>query len=136
MKDDKSFFDTNTIIYLLSEDHDKADIIERLCLDGGLISVQVLNECTNVMLRKLKMPWGDIEIFLNTAKSIFTVVPIRIEEHEQAVQLCQKYQFSFYDSLIVAAALNSDCARLYSEDMQDGLLVDNTMVISNPFSRP
>jgi predicted nucleic acid-binding protein len=58
---------------------------------------------------------------------------LTIETHTQGLKLAELYQFSVYDSMIVAAALLADCHILYSEDMQHGLLVEGSLRIQNPF---
>ncbi len=57
----------------------------------------------------------------------------RVATISDAVRLADRYGYSFYDSLIVAAALESGCSILYSEDMQSGQLIDGTLTIRSPF---
>lgn len=61
------------------------------------------------------------------------VVPIQAETTLSAVTIMERYQFSFYDSLIIATALAANCTTLYSEDMQHSQLIDNQLLILNPF---
>ena len=129
----KAFFDTNILIYLLSTDSAKADQAERLLQHGGVISVQVLNELTNVIRRKIDMTWQETDTFLQTIKALFVIEPLTVETHEQGLELLQHYKLSVYDAMIVAAALQSDCDVLYSEDMQHGLHVESRLLITNPF---
>lgn len=70
---------------------------------------------------------------LHFLMSCCTVVTISDILQIKAIDLHFRYQFSFYDSLIVAAALEADCTVLYSEDMQHGFVVDNSLQIINPF---
>lgn len=130
---DKPFFDTNILLYLLSSDS-RADQAETLIADGGVISVQVLNEFASVASRKLKMDWSEIQDILTTIKTICRVVPITLEIHESGIAIAEKYKLSFYDSLILAAASHSECRIVYSEDMQDGQRIKN-ITIQNPFKR-
>lgn len=127
-----SFLDSNIILYLLSADVVKADKAEAIVVGGGVISVQVLNEVTSVCRRKLKMPWGDIEAVLAAVKSACKVVPLTIVTHETAVKIAQRYDISFYDANICAAAILSGAKILVSEDMQDGMSIDG-LIIQNPF---
>lgn len=133
MNVDKPFFDTNILLYLLSSDA-RADQAEKLIADGGVISVQVLNEFASVASRKLKMDWSEIQDILTTIKTICRVVPITLEIHESGIAIAEKYKLSFYDSLILAAASHSECRIVYSEDMQDGQRIKN-ITIQNPFKR-
>ena len=127
------FFDTNVLIYLLSADAAKADLIEEKLAEGATISVQVLNEFTSVALRKLGMSVTEIREALEPITAICHVVPLTIEIHQRGLQVADRYRFSFYDALIVAAALESSCTMLYTEDLQDGQVIDDTLTIKNPF---
>ncbi|MFA6061859.1 MAG: PIN domain-containing protein [Gallionella sp.] len=127
-----SFFDSNVILYLLSADVIKADKAEAIVAGGGVISVQVLNEVTSVCRRKLKMPWSEIETLLAAVKSACKVVPLTIATHETAVKISQRYDISFYDANICAAAILSGVKILISEDMQHGLNIEG-LIIQNPF---
>ena len=128
----KPFIDSNIILYLLSSDILKADKAEAILEAGGVISVQVLNEVVSVCQRKLKMHWDEIDAVLQAVKASVQVVPLTEATHELAVQLSKRYQLSFYDAHICAATLIAGSTVLLSEDMQDGMLVDN-LVVKNPF---
>lgn len=130
---DRLFVDTNVVLYLLSQDSKKADQAEAVLSKGTMISVQVLNEVTQVLRRKIKLSWPEVHNFLSLIKSLCTVQVLTIETHTQGLKLAERYQFSVYDSMIVAAALLADCHILYSEDMQHGLLVEGSLRIQNPF---
>lgn len=127
------FFDTNVLIYLLSADAAKADLIEEKLAEGATVSVQVLNEFASVALRKLGMKVAEIREALDPITTICHVVPLTIEIHQRGLQVAERYRFSFYDALIVAAALESSCTMLYTEDLQDGQVIDDTLAIRNPF---
>ena len=129
----KAFIDTNILLYLLSADADKADRAEFIVRNGGLISVQVLNEMANVARRKLAMPWREINDVLALLRSLCPVEPLTIETHDRGRRVAERYRLGVYDSMIVAAALLAGCETLHSEDMQDGLLIDNQLRIRNPF---
>ena len=128
----KPFIDSNIILYLLSSDSAKADKAEAIIEVGGIISVQVLNEIVSVCQRKLKMEWNEIDAVLKAVKTCVEVVPLTEATHELAVQICKRYQLSFYDAHICAAALVAGSKILLTEDMQDGMLVDG-LLIKNPF---
>ena len=99
-----------------------------------MISIQVLNEFVNVSRRKLRREWPEIEEALSVLRTILDPpIPLTIEIHEAAVGLARNSGFSFYDSLIIAAAIRAGCRILYSEDMQDGQTVDG-MTLRNPFA--
>jgi predicted nucleic acid-binding protein len=127
------FYDTNIVLYLLSEDTKKADRAEEILALGGKISVQVLNEFTAVARRKLKMDWAEIQEILLQVRAVCPVVSLTMQTHGRAMQLVQRYHLSIYDATIVAAALLAGCSTLYSEDMQDGQVIEQVLMIRNLF---
>ena len=131
---DAVFFDTNVLLYLLSADTEKADIAEQLLAQGGSTSVQALNEFTNVSLRKLRMPLADVREVLAVVRRCLKVVPVTQEVHALGLDLLERYRFSVYDSMIVAAALISECTVLWTQDLQSGLKVDRRLELRNPFA--
>jgi predicted nucleic acid-binding protein len=128
-----SFFDTNVLLYIASGDPAKADRAEKLIGDGGIISVQVLNEITNVARRKMGMSWTQTREFLSALRGLLPVEPMTIDIHETGLGLAERYRLSTYDAMIAASALHADCDTLWSEDMQDGTLLDDRLRIVNPF---
>ncbi|MBV8167423.1 MAG: PIN domain-containing protein [Alphaproteobacteria bacterium] len=129
-----SFFDTNVLVYLASGDDEKADRAEEVVAAGGAISVQVLNELANVARRKMQMSWADTHALLSTLRSLLTVHPLTIETHETGLGLAERYGLSTYDAMIAAAALHAGCDTLWSEDMQDGMTIEDALSITNPFA--
>ncbi|MFP4195017.1 MAG: PIN domain-containing protein [Desulfobacterales bacterium] len=133
MPDVKAFIDTNILLYLLSEDIEKADRAEEIVRAGGRISVQVLNEFANVARRKLSMSWEETNESLKLLRLVCPTDPLTLETHERGLLVAERYRLSIYASMIIAAALIGNCEILYSEDMQDGLLIDHQLRILNPF---
>jgi predicted nucleic acid-binding protein len=125
----EAFFDTNILIYFATTKDVKSDISERVMRGGGVVSVQVLNEFVNVTRRKHRMPWPDVSKGLNGIRAICSVVSLTLETHELGLTLCERYQLSIYDAMILAAAKLAGCTTLYSEDMHDGLVVDGLRVV-------
>jgi predicted nucleic acid-binding protein len=128
-----TFFDTNVLLYLLSDDMVKAARAETLLVDGGVISVQVLNEFASVVIRKQVLTFDELKEVLSTLRAACSVKPLDIETHELGLNIAERYLYSFYDSLIIAAALRSGCPVLYTEDMHDGHRIEQ-LVIRNPFA--
>ncbi len=131
----RRFFDTNVLLYLLSADAAKADRVEEALVAGGTISVQVLNEFTSVALRKLGMKVSQVREALEPITEICEVMPLTTQIHQRGLQVAERYRFSFYDALIVAAALESGSTTLYSEDLQDGQVIDRVLAVKNPFGK-
>jgi predicted nucleic acid-binding protein len=133
MSDADPFFDTSVLLYLLSGDSAKADRVETLLSTRGVVSVQVLNEFAVVALRKLKMPLNEIREILDTIRAVCAVEPITIETHDRGLAVLERYRFSLYDSMLVAAALIAGAKIIYSEDLQHGQVIDNQLRVTNPF---
>jgi predicted nucleic acid-binding protein len=128
----KVFFDTNVLLYLLSDDAAKANCAEELIASGGVISVQVLNEFAAVAVRKLALNFGEIREILSTVRAVCTVRPVDIETHELGLELAEQHHFSIYDAIIVAAALRAGCTVLYAEDLHHHQTIRD-LTIRNPF---
>jgi predicted nucleic acid-binding protein len=130
----KVFFDTNVLIYALASEDARSETAENLLAAGGVISVQVLNEFVAVARRKLQMSWPDISEALAAIRILCpSPIALTIETHEAALRIAQKYGYRIYDALVAAAALQANCDTLYSEDLQDGQVVDDQLTIRNPF---
>ena len=129
----RAFLDTNILVYAFVEDP-RAAVAEALLAQKCETSVQALNEFANVARRKLRMTWGEVEEALALLRTVCgTIHPIELKTHTDALRLAQCYGLSIYDALIVAAALGAGCDTLYSEDMQDGLVVEAQVTLRNPF---
>lgn len=131
----RDFIDSNVVLYLLSSDPRKADDAEGLLRAGPFISVQVLNEVTQVCVRKLGMGWDEIARFVHLVRSFCRVVPLTVEIHERARGLAERHRLSVYDACIAAAAMTAGCQTLYSEDMNHGQILGDGLTIRNPFVR-
>ena len=130
----KAFFDSNVLIYAMVSGDSRRERAQQLVAQGGVISVQVLNEFVAVARRKMHMPWNEVTEALDAIRILCSPpVPITISTHESALQIAQQHGYEIYDALIVAAALEARCATLYSEDLQDGQVIDGKLTIRNPF---
>jgi predicted nucleic acid-binding protein len=129
----KPFFDTNILIYAFSREDPRSDVARILLALGGIISVQVLNELTAVLRRKLKLGWKDVTEALHAVRVLCPkVASVTCETHEKALEIAEKFGYQIYDSLIIAAADEAKCKTLYSEDMNDGQMIGG-VTIRNPF---
>lgn len=130
----EAFFDTNVLIYLATPDPEKAGRTEALVRRGGVISIQVLDEFASVASRKYKAPWPQIHAVLTALKDALEVRPVTLETHELGLRVAERYRFSVYDSMLIAAALLAGCRTFYSEDMHDGQVIEGRLTIRNPFA--
>lgn len=128
-----SFFDTNVLVYIASDDSEKANRAEAIVREGGATSLQVLNEIANVARRKMKLSWQETCGFLSSLRELLTVHPVTVDTHELGLALAERHQLAIYDALIAASALLAGCDKLWSEDMQDGMAIDKRLRIVNPF---
>lgn len=130
---DEPFFDSNIVVYAFVENDPRSQPASSLITAGGIISVQVLNEFVNVGRRKLRWFWEEIDRGLAVlSRFLQPPIPLTVEMHERAIALARRHGFAFYDSLILAAALQAGCRVVYSEDMQHGRRIDS-LEIRNPF---
>lgn len=133
-----AFIDTNILVYAkLAEDNESnknkaANELLKNTENEFIISVQVLNEFANVLL---KHKVAD-EIVQRTIEEIIkgcVVIPIDLNTVLNIWKIKKKYGFSYWDSMIVSSALESRCSILYSEDMQNGQIIEKQLEIINPF---
>lgn len=129
------FLDTNVLIYAFTEDTEKS--VRAMALvesPGGMVSVQVLNEFVNVLQRRFKMGWGEIEDVMGAAYNLFSPVQALTEAvHHKAVQIARRYQYRIFDSNLIASALLAGCDTLYTEDLSDSQQIEG-LTIRNPFT--
>ena len=134
------FIDSNLWIYLSVETndtskHEKAThFFERIANKNIFVSIQVINEFHWVLLKKYKLPKALInEKVTNGIIPMSNILPLKLAAYQKANQIRIHYSVSFWDSLIISSALLADCSILYTEDMQNGLVLENQIKIINPF---
>jgi len=132
---DSVFLDTNILLYLYSNtETDKRDtslliLTKYICL----INTQALNEFSNVLLRKYKISSGIVkESVINISKSC-RVRFINEQVIHMALDLNNRYGYAYYDCLMLASALESNCKILFSEDMSNRQIIENKLDIVNPY---
>jgi len=131
---DRAFLDTNVFVYAIVQDDPRSHHAEELIAEGGRVSVQVLNEFAAMARRKTSMAWGEVQLALESIKTLCpNPLPITLDTYQEALGIAEKYGFKIYDALIVASALEGRCTILYSEDMQDGQVIERQLTIRDPF---
>jgi len=128
------FADTNVLLYLISRDAAKARRTEKLLAARAAISVQVLNEFSNVARRKHSLDWNELNETLAGIRHFVELQPLTLDTHLLGLALAERYGFSICDSMIAAAALQAGCDTLFSEDFQAGQVIDRRLKIVNPFA--
>lgn len=132
----KAFFDTNILVYVVGQQDTRTDKAEALLAGGGIISVQVLNELANVSRKKLRMSWEAIDEALAAIRVLCPLpLPLTIDTHDAGRRIAAKYGYTMFDGLIAASGLEAECDTLYSEDLQDGQVIEGRLTVRNPFVR-
>ena len=134
------FLDSNVFIYAVDNASAAKQAVARALLDqahthqSAIISFQVVQETLHVLRRKFRVVANapDAQDFLrNVLVPLWRVQP-SAALYSRALEVQERYQFNFYDSLIVAAALEAGCQRLLSEDLQHGQRIEG-LTVENPF---
>lgn len=132
MKTIEVFFDTNVLIYALSGDANKAARAETLIRSGGIVSVQVLNECALTLRRKFNAPWPKIATASERLRKLLTIMALTEDVHVRGLAVAARHKLHVSDGMIVGAALIAGCTTLYSEDMHHGQVIDGLRIV-NPY---
>ncbi len=128
------FFDTNILAYYYT----RTDLLKRqrvgslLLEDERIVSTQVLSELSNVLSSKVKQSWPIIHGVIQEVCDSFTLMMVTEATVTSAISLAERYKYSYYDSLILASALEAQCEVLYSEDFQHNQIIEGVRII-NPF---
>ncbi len=140
MSDDAHFIDTNVFVYQIENiDARKTRLADDL-IRGGIasgeacISFQVVQECINTFVRKAEITLNEAQMrhyLEDVLHPLWKVYP-SLALYQSSLEIRRRYGFGFYDSLIVASALEAGCKILYTEDLQHGQRIDE-LVVTNPF---
>ncbi len=132
---DRVFLDTNLLIYYYSEDEaEKGLMVRNLILSKEVvISTQIINEFSYIMLRKFKKKPDLIRAIIEEWRNKFEIEDLTPGLSIEALSLHKKYKFSFWDSLVIAAAIKSNCTTLFTEDLQHEQVINNQLKVCNPF---
>jgi predicted nucleic acid-binding protein len=83
----------------------------------------------------MRLSWPETRAFLSLIRGLLSIEPITLKTHGTGLTLAERYRLSVYDAMIAASALLAGCDRLWSEDMQNGLVIDGKLRIVDPFGR-
>ena len=132
------FLDTNILVYAVDgKDPAKQGVARRIvssALDSDrfIVSVQVLNEFSNIALLKLGMDVDEVKDFVSIFRRIRTV-PLEPDWTDRALSIKDKYRIQFFDSLLLAAAEANGCDEIWTEDLSAGQVYCGVKAI-NPFA--
>jgi len=130
---DKFFLDSNIILYAFGKDDSKKAIAKELIRQKLTISVQVINEVSNTLFKKFHFSVSETKNIFDFIKNKTEIKPMNIKTIEYCFYIKEKYKFSYWDSMIIASALENKCLILFTEDMQNGQIIEEHLVIVNPF---
>lgn len=130
------FADTNVAIYTLDGNEQRRRQALAVMRRHPVISTQVVNEFLNVLMGKRKLERAAAYRLARVLMRRCEVVSVSPEIAEHAMALGERYQLGHWDSVIVSAALASGCDTLYSEDLQDGQVFEDRLMVKNPFAVP
>jgi predicted nucleic acid-binding protein len=131
---DRITLDSNILIYAFASNDDfRKDIAKELITKCNIISLQAINETAWVLLKKYNFPKEQLEQVLQFLKEQFIISSLTPNILDQTLALCKKYNFSFWDSMMIAAALDNHCSIIYTEDLNHNQLIENRLRIINPF---
>ena len=136
----ENFLDTNIFIYQLEgNDPRKSEVAQHLIQEGiatgtSCISFQIVQECLNVISRKAQIPLKPDEVrrYLLAVLAPLVRVHSSLQLYQETFEIQARYQLGFYNSLVLSAALEAGCIRLFSEDLQHGQQFRQLTVV-NPF---
>ena len=135
---EKAFVDTNILVYAYTDtDITKHDIAQSFLenIDENIelfVSIQVIKELCSTM-KRLNINTAIIKNCVEEITNSYTVLPTDIKTIFKSIENLNKFKLSWYDTLLITTALNYKCKILYSEDMNNGMILDNKMTIKNPF---
>ncbi|MCL1875550.1 MAG: PIN domain-containing protein [Synergistaceae bacterium] len=135
---DRVFLDTNVLIYFYSDDDEIKRNIAYHTLNNHdcVTNIQALSESCNVWLKKYSWNTEKIKAHLDNIELVCNeILSIHRSTITKALALKGRYGYSYYDCLMLASALDGDCRIIFTEDMSDGQIINDTLKIVNPFGK-
>jgi len=127
------FVDSNIVLYVFDNASFKNEIVFNLIKKKPVISTQVVMESVNVCIKRFKL---SKEVAYQNAINLIETCSLKLIDEAtllSAFKISLRYQFSHWDSLIISSALRNNCSILFSEDLQDGQIIEKKITIINPF---
>jgi predicted nucleic acid-binding protein len=131
----REFVDSNVWLYAFMEDSEKRDVALHVIQRTEIVlSTQIVNEVCNNLLRKARYSEVEIQTTITNFKKRYLITTLTTETVFAGSKLRELHCFSYWDSLVIASAIESNCEVLYSEDMQHGFKISGLTII-NPFRK-
>jgi predicted nucleic acid-binding protein len=133
---DKAFIDTNIFVYIQRTDDPQKKLVSEQAAGffDCVVSTQVLNELCNIFTKKYPVPVDEIQRLLTSIRGNCELITVTEDFVTEALNYHHKFSISYFDALMVVAALKADSKYLVTEDMRDGLVIDGTLTILNIFN--
>lgn len=134
---DKCFLDSNLLVYLYDQNEpEKRNYIESFLrkikqTELPVISTQTIGEFFNVTTKKLKYPKDIITEVCEDFNNYFPIYEISVDNVYHALMISKQTHFSYWDSLIIAVAIDIGCSVVYSEDLNSGQMIEGVKVINS-----
>ena len=132
---DKTYLDTNILVYLFSDDEPEKQQIARKLVRGHscITGINNLNEMNFVLVRKKKLSVAKTRLALDCVVRDVEIALFRLTTLRETLYIMERHNYSYFDSLVIAMALESNSRMLYTEDMQHGQILETRLTIWNPF---
>ncbi|MCL2301460.1 MAG: PIN domain-containing protein [Firmicutes bacterium] len=131
---DRVFLDTNILLYVYSDEEEKKQISKQIFREQNCLTcMRALNEFCNVCLKKWKFSRKGIAEAIEQITKACAVSPVSINTMLHALLIHERYGYSYYDCVMLASALENGCTIIYTEDLAAGQMIENRLLILNPF---
>lgn len=129
------FLDTNVLVYSFAENEPRKRGVARALVESenAVVSTQVLSELAHVLTRRLGFTPVETRTRITSISESCQLIAVTPAVIGDALRVMERYRYAFYDSQIIAAALAAGAQTLYSEDLQDGQVIDGALSIRSPF---
>jgi len=133
---DRVFLDTNALVYFISNERKKKVRAREIIFSSEevYVSSQIISEFISVCFSKKLLSADEIISIVNQLIEALNFVAVEESTIKKALQIKHKLGFSFWDCLVISSALENNCSILYTEDLQEGQIIENTLTIINPFT--
>ncbi len=131
---DKIFIDTNIWLYAFMEQDFQKSLVARKIINENTgqicLSTQVLNEICINLLKKANYSEEEVKILIENLNETYKIYPLKVKDCIKASEIRDKFYISYWDSLIIASAINNECHILYSEDLQHNQVIKNLKIVN------
>lgn len=129
------FVDSNVLVYCLLRHDPRFERARAILEQGPVTSAQAINELVSVARGKYGVDWAALNAFTDAAEELLGEIhPLLQQDNREARRLAERYRLQWWDALIIATALRVGAARLITEDLQHGQVIEGRLTVVNPFA--